>query len=66
MQQRHVPQSGDGLGLDALQLHADQLADFAEVPADVSEVEDHLLLAGRDIRRVQVADLEVGKQLLAR
>ena len=43
--ERYVPQLGDGLGPDALQLHADELADLAEVSEDQLENTGYLLFA---------------------
>ena len=66
VQERYVPQLGDGLGPDALQLHADELADLAEVSEYQLEDTGYLLFARCDVPWIQVANLEVGKQLLAR
>ena len=64
--ERYVPQLGDGLGPDALQLHADELADLAEVSEYQLEDTGYLLFARCDVPWIQVANLEVGEQLLAR
>ena len=58
VEERYVPQPGDGLWPDLEQSHADQLTNFAEVSIQCKKQIDYLPLARRNITGVQVADLE--------
>ena len=61
-----MPQGYDSLRSDGEQAHADELADLPEVPEMYYEHSLDLLLAGGDVAGIEVAQFQMGEQLLAR
>ena len=52
-----MPEASDRCRLYPLELQADELGDVTKVPIKRYGQHMHLLLAGRDVARVHVADL---------